>query len=105
MASGGEITLDTKEDASIMVFTLIGDISIEGDKVKEKTAAKLTNGDKLTIKNESDFAQVLFISSRALNEPIAWAGPIVMNSKQELKEAFNDLETGNFIRNDLTFEK
>ena len=105
LASGGEITLDTKEDASIMVFTLIGDISIEGDKVKEKTAAKLTNGDKLTIKNESDFAQVLFISSRALNEPIAWAGPIVMNSKQELEEAFNDLETGNFIRNDLTFEK
>ena len=81
LASGGEITLDTKEDASIMVFTLIGDISIEGHKVKEKTAAKLTNGDKLTIKNESDFAQVLFISSRALNEPIAWAGPIVMNSK------------------------
>lgn len=29
LASGGEITLDTKEDASIMVFTLIGDISIE----------------------------------------------------------------------------
>ena len=87
-----------------MIFTLIGDISIEGDKVKEKTAAKLTNGDKLTIKNEGDFAQVLFISTKALNEPVAWAGPIVMNSKQELEEAFDDLKTGNFIKNDLTFE-
>ena len=87
-----------------MVFTLIGDITIEGDKVKEKTAAKLTSGDKLTIKNESDFAQMLFISSRALNEPVAWAGPIVMNSKQELEEAFNDLETGQFIRDGLKFE-
>ena len=104
LASGGEITLDTKEDASIMVFTLIGDITIEGDKVKEKTAAKLTIGDKLTIKNESDFAQMLFISSRALNEPVAWAGPIVMNSKQELEEAFNDFETGQFIRDGLKFE-
>ena len=104
LASGGEITLDTKEDASIMVFTLIGDITIEGDKVKEKTAAKLTSGDKLTIKNEGDFAQVLFISSRALNEPVAWAGPIVMNSKKELDEAFNDLQTGQFIRDGLKFE-
>lgn len=102
--AGGEITIDTKEDASIMVFTLLGDITIEEDKVEEKTAAKLTNGDKLNIKNESDFAQVLFISSKALNEPVAWAGPIVMNSQQELDEAFNDLKTGNFIRENLKIE-
>ena len=87
-----------------MVFTLLGDISIEGEKIKEKTAAKLTNGTKLTIKNEDDYAQVLFISTKALNEPVAWAGPIVMNSQEELEEAFNDLNTGNFIREKLEFE-
>lgn len=100
----GEITLDVKEDNSIMVFTLVGDISIEGDEIKEKTAAKLTKGNKITIKNECDYAQVLFMSTKALNEPVAWAGPIVMNSQDELDQAFNDLNTGNFIREKIEFE-
>lgn len=100
----GEITIETENDASIMVFTLLGQISIEGEEIKEKTAAKLTNGTKVTIKNMSDFAQVLFISTKALNESVAWAGPIVMNSQDELEEAFLDLRNGNFIRDDLKFE-
>lgn len=104
LKNGGEISLEVKEDNSIMVFTLLGDISIEGEKIKEKTAAKLTNGTKLTIKNEDDYAQVLFISTKALNEPVAWAGPIVMNSQEELEEAFNDLNTGRFIRDKIAFE-
>lgn len=104
LEKGGEITLDTEEDASVMVFTLLGSIKIEGEEVKEKTAAKLTRGDRVTIENEGDFAQVLFISTRALNEPVAWAGPIVMNSREELEEAFSDLERGTFIREDLAFE-
>ena len=87
-----------------MVFTLLGQISIEGEVIQEKTAAKLTNGSKVTIKNMSDFAQVLFLSTKALNEPVAWAGPIVMNSQDELEEAFLDLRNGNFIRDDLKFD-
>lgn len=100
----GEITIETEDDASIMVFTLLGQISIEGEVIQEKTAAKLTNGSKVTIKNMSDFAQVLFLSTKALNEPVAWAGPIVMNSQDELEEAFLDLRNGNFIRDDLKFD-
>lgn len=102
---GGEITLDCGEDDSVMVFTLLGKISIEGEEIREKTAAKLTNGNKVTIKNAGDFAQVLFLSTRALNEPVAWAGPIVMNSEEELEEAFLDLRKGSFIREDLEFDK
>ena len=101
---GGELSLETDNDNSIMVFTLLGQITIEGELVKEKTAAKLTNGDKLNIKNNGNFAQVLFISSKALNEPVAWAGPIVMNSEKELEEALADLKNDNFIREDLDFE-
>lgn len=100
----GEITIDTDEDSSIMLFTLLGEVEIEGDKVDEKTAVKLTNGDKLTIRNNGDSAQVLFISTKALNESVAWAGPIVMNTQKELEEAFNDLDKGNFIRENLKFE-
>lgn len=94
----GEISLETGEDDSVMVFTLLGQITIEDELIEEKTAAKLTNGDRVTIKNAGDFAQVLFIRTRALSEPVAWTGPIVMNSEEELEEAFKDLREGRFIR-------
>lgn len=100
----GEITLETGEDDSLMVFTLLGQITIEDELIEEKTAAKLTNGDRVTIKNAGDFAQVLFIRTRALNEPVVWAGSIVMNSEEELEEAFKDLREGRFIRDDLEFD-
>ena len=100
----GEITLEVEENNSIMVFTLLGHITIEGTEIAEKTAAKLTKGNSLTIKNKDDFAQVLFISTKELKEPVAWAGPIVMNTTRELEEAFDDLESGNFIREKLEFE-
>ncbi len=41
----------------------------------------------------------LLIAGEPLNEPIAWHGPIVMNTKEELTQAMADLSTGNFIRN------
>ncbi|MDO5028768.1 MAG: pirin family protein [Bacillota bacterium] len=101
---GGSITLDMEEDDSVMIFTLLGQVSVGGELVNEKTAVKLTDGDTLTIKNEGDFAQVLFIKSRKLGEPIAWAGPIVMNSQAELRQAYFDLRNGTFIREELDFQ-
>jgi len=39
----------------------------------------------------------LFIAARPLNEPIAWGGPIVMNTQEELRTAFQQLRAGTFI--------
>lgn len=94
--------LETDPNESVMLFTLIGEIEVEGQKIAEKTAVKLSNGNRLTIKNtDRDDTQVLYISSKALNEPVAWAGPIVMNSEKELREAFSDLRQGRFIRAEI----
>ena len=67
-------------------------------KIEEKTAVKLTEGDSLTIKNGNEKAQVLYMNSRALNEPVAWAGPIVMNTQEELQKAFLELRSNTFIK-------
>lgn len=103
---GKEIVIETEYNKSITLFTLLGDVVIEDERVAEKTAVKLTEGTKLNLKNDSDEEiYVLFISSEKLEEPIAWGGPIVMNTKQELSQAFADLEDGNFIREELIFDK
>ena len=98
-----EITLNMDENESVMLFTLLGSVYIEGELVEEKTAVKLTEGNSLSIKNGDEKAQVLYISSKALNEPISWAGPIVMNSKEEIKEALDDLNKGRFIKEQLEY--
>jgi quercetin 2,3-dioxygenase len=43
-------------------------------------------------------ARFLLIAGTPLDEPIAWHGPIVMNTQEELHQAMSDLSTGNFIR-------
>lgn len=88
--AGSEITIETEQDDSIMLFTLFSDAVISGQEVKEKTAVKLTEGTSITVKAGKNPAKVLFVGSKALNESIAWGGPIVMNTKQELQKAFDD---------------
>jgi len=97
------IILNTENERSVMVFTLLGDSYIGNELVKEKTAVKLTSGDHLEIRASNKNAQVLFISSTSLAEPVAWGGPIVMNTKEELKKAFDDLSEGTFLRSKISY--
>ncbi len=99
----GEVTIETDSDDSVMLFTLLGNAVIDGEMIPEKTAVKLSNGDSITIAAGDEASQVLFIASKALNEPIAWAGPIVMNTRDELDQAFADLSNGSFIKNDIDY--
>ena len=93
----------TANDESIMLFTLVGDIEVAGEVVKEKTAAKLSDGDSVRIKSLTDGAQVLYISSKKLDEPVAWAGPIVMNTPKEIQQAYIDLRNDDFIKEKIDY--
>ncbi len=96
-------TIYTEKERSVMVFTLLGDAYIGGELVRGKTAAKLTSGDAVEIKATNEKAQILFISSKQLAEPVAWGGPIVMNTREELKKAFDDLKKGTFIKSKISY--
>lgn len=104
LEEGKVFNYETEEDDSLMVFTLAGDAKVAGELVEEKTAVKLTEGDSLTLEGAEGGSQILLMRSRKLEEPVAWAGPIVMNTREELQEAWMDLRTNNFIRQDLDFE-
>lgn len=101
--SGAVFENGTANDESIMLFTLVGDVEVAGEVVKEKTAAKLSDGDSVRIKSLTDGAQVLYISSKKLDEPVAWAGPIVMNTHKEIQQAYIDLRNGDFIKEKIEY--
>ncbi len=97
------IQINSDKERSITVFTLLGDAYIGGELVMEKTAVKLTAGDYVEIKATDKKAQVLYISSTILEEPIEWGGPIVMNTREELIKAFDDLKNGTFLKNNIKY--
>lgn len=97
------IIIDTDKDRSILVFTLLGQAYLGGELVKEKTAVKLSQGDSLEIKTGDEKAQILFVSSEKLEEAISWGGPIVMNTKEELDKAFDDLKKGTFLQKKISY--
>lgn len=99
------IQIDTKQERSVMVFTLLGEIMIGEDRIPEKTAVKLTEGDHVVIKSAGEGAQVLFMSSVAIQEPVVWGGPIVMNTEAELRKAFQELDRGEFIQRGMSYDR
>jgi len=55
-------------------------------------------GDQVVIKAEDSPVRFLLISGRPIGEPVAWYGPIVMNTQEELQIAFEEFEKGTFIK-------
>lgn len=98
LESNSKITIDVKKDNTVMIFTLLGDVSVGGEKIDEKSAALLSEGNKVTIKAGQSGAQVLLMSAPPTKEPIAWYGPIVMNSQEEIRTAVHELNNGTFIK-------
>ena len=56
------------------------------------------SGDEVTVQAGDEGIRFLLVSGTPLGEPVAWRGPIVMNTAQELQQAFAELRNGTFIR-------
>lgn len=93
-----KVEIPVQEGWSAFVFTLVGDVEISETLVEEKTAAKLSDGNHIILETKDNSAEVLLYSSKRLDEQVAWAGPIVMNTIEELNQAFDDLQEGTFIK-------
>ena len=55
-------------------------------------------GDEVLIQTKDKFVRFLLISGKPIGEPVAWRGPIVMNSEEELRIAFDEYNKGTFIK-------
>jgi hypothetical protein len=82
------------------IFLYEGKVSIPGykDVIEAPCVIALNYGTVLHIKAEDSGAKFLYFGGEANNEPIAWHGPIVMNTESEIKKAIDELNNGNFIK-------
>jgi hypothetical protein len=54
-------------------------------------------GDEVVVQAGPEGVRFLLVSGRPLGEPVAWYGPIVMNTQEQLRQAFDELERGTFL--------
>ncbi|WP_375173374.1 pirin family protein [Pseudooceanicola sp.] len=63
-----------------------------------RTLIRFGTGDEITVQAGEEGVRFLLISGAPIQEPVAWHGPIVMNTAEELQQAFSELRNGTFIR-------
>ena len=72
--------------------------------VREKTGNRslvlFDSGDEVVVQAGEQGIRFLLVSGRPIEEPVAWYGPIVMNTPEELRQAYSELRAGTFIQRD-----
>jgi redox-sensitive bicupin YhaK (pirin superfamily) len=72
--------------------------------VESHRAVLFGEGDEFAVQAGPEGIRFVLFAGRPLREPIAWGGPIVMNTQEELQQAFADMDNGTFIRATKTGE-
>ncbi len=78
-----------------------GATGIEIVPVKEagnRSLVLFDSGDEVTVQAGDEGIRFLLVSGKPLQEPVAWYGPIVMNTQEQLQQAFKELDAGTFLK-------
>jgi hypothetical protein len=68
------------------------------DAIGNRSLVVFGSGDEIVVRAGDEGVRFLLVSGRPLREPIAWHGPIVMNTDAEIRQAMMDLRDGSFIK-------
>ncbi len=96
-----EFEISTKNGYKAFAFVFEGGAYFDPDKkdvIKSDHLVVFGQGDDVKVHTKEDAVRFLFVSGKPLNEPIAWRGPIVMNTDEELMMAFQEYRNGTFIK-------
>lgn len=96
-----EFIYETENDRTLFAYIVDGMGLMEPDSkdaYSTGNAILFTKGDKAVIHCGAEGLRVLLISGKPLNEEVAWGGPIVMNTEEELETAFREYRNGTFIK-------
>ena len=96
MTSGSRIAFDGLTGRDVFLYVVKGEVTINGAKVSGFNLAELGPGDGIEIAASTD-AVILYGHAEPINEPIVSHGPFVMNTEQEIYDAYADYRAGKFI--------
>lgn len=101
LEENNEFILETQREYKVFAFLVEGeaDFNVEKEEMISAPMGVLyEEGEKIKINTGEKKARIFLLMGKPLNEPIAWGGPIVMNTKEELDLAFRELKEDRFIK-------
>lgn len=90
-----------KPDHTVFAYVTEGRANFDeqkGQHVGNGSVCLYADGDHITVTSEGEHVRFLLISGKPIEEPVAWYGPIVMNTDEELQRAFEEYQNGTFIK-------
>jgi quercetin 2,3-dioxygenase len=96
-----EFSHETKRGHTVFAYVIEGKGRFDGqtDKsIADGTVCLFEDGDKVTVTAGDEPVRFLLISGKPIGEPVAWYGPIVMNTDEEIRLAFDEYRNGTFIK-------
>jgi quercetin 2,3-dioxygenase len=92
-----EIPLEPGRNAFAYVFEGAGKFS-DSVQADNRSLVLFDEGDHALVHAGAAGIRFLLVSGKPLREPVAWQGPIVMNTHEELRQAFDEIEKGTFLK-------
>jgi hypothetical protein len=98
--AGKTFTHATKADHTVFAYVFEGEgiFDPSAGASGDGTLVLYGSGSQIEVKTDQRPVRFLLVSGKPLKEPIAWYGPIVMNTQQEIRAAFREFEEGSFVK-------
>jgi len=99
LPAGATFTHPTDPDYTAFIYVIGGRGQTAGVPIANGTLVLFDSGDQLSVSAAGEPLRFLLLTGKPLHEPVAWRGPIVMNTPAELETAFREYQAGSFIKN------
>ncbi|HPB25521.1 MAG TPA: pirin family protein [Bacteroidales bacterium] len=101
--AAGEFVLPTPADDNVFCYVIegegyFGEEGSGGEKAENRDLLLFSEGSHFRVHTLENAVRFLFLMGKPLKEPVAWGGPIVMNTQEELQTAFEEFDNGTFIK-------
>ena len=89
---------DASAPRGVLTEATDGSDAVRRDEAGNRSLVLFDSGDEVVVQAGDEGIRFLLVSGKPLEEPVAWYGPIVMNTQEQLRQAIGDLRAGTFIK-------
>ena len=89
---------DASDPRAVLTESAVDPNAVPKYDVSNHSLVLFDRGDEVAVQAGEDGIRFLLVSGKPLEEPVAWYGPIVMNTQEQLQQAFRELDKGTFLK-------
>ena len=89
---------DASQPRAVLTDRVDGTDTVKRDAIGNRSLVLFDSGDEVVVQAGDEGIRFLLVSGKPIEEPVAWYGPIVMNTREQLQQAIGELQDGTFIK-------